>query len=109
MIPGDIIDLLHQLLLQCPPNIWHAILTTDNFDYNLQQAINLDDYQNETVLLASHHLASPHPIPSLDQMVLNHLGILAPKGCESAVTLRFLGPSSDNARYRLLSQCKVPK
>jgi hypothetical protein len=57
MIPGDIIDLLHQLLLQCPPNIWHAIKTTNNFtnnfDYNLQEAINLDDYQYETVLLSS--------------------------------------------------------
>jgi len=53
MIPGDIIDLLHQFLLQCPPNIWHVIKTTDNFDYNLQQAINLDDYQYEAVLLAS--------------------------------------------------------
>jgi hypothetical protein len=53
MIPGDIIDLLHQLLLQCPPNIWYAIKTTHNFDYNLQEAINLDDYQYETVLLAS--------------------------------------------------------
>jgi hypothetical protein len=49
MIPGDIIDLLHQLLLQYPPNIWHAFKTTNNFDYNLQEAIHLDDYQYETV------------------------------------------------------------
>ena len=53
MIPGDIIDLLQQLLLQYPPNIWHAFKTTNNFDYNLQEAINLDDYQYETVLLSS--------------------------------------------------------
>jgi hypothetical protein len=53
MIPGDNIDLLHQLLLQCPPNIWHAIKKTNNFDYNLKEAINLDNYQYETVLLSS--------------------------------------------------------
>jgi hypothetical protein len=51
MIPGDIIDLLHQLLLQCPPNIW--LKTTNNFDYNLREAINLDNFHFETVLLAS--------------------------------------------------------
>jgi hypothetical protein len=53
MIPGELVDLLHHLLLHCHANIWHAIKTTNQFDYNLQVAINLNDYQYETVLLAS--------------------------------------------------------
>jgi hypothetical protein len=53
MIPGELVDLLHHLLLHCHANIRHAIKTTNQFDYNLQVAINLNDYQYETVLLAS--------------------------------------------------------
>ena len=53
MIPGELVDLLHHLLLHCRANIWHAIKNTNQFDYNLQVAINLNDYQYETVLLAS--------------------------------------------------------
>ncbi len=51
MIPGELVDLLHHLLLHCRANIWHAIKNTNQFDYNLQVAINLNDYQYETVLL----------------------------------------------------------
>ena len=53
MILGEIVDLLHHLLLHCPANIWHAIKTTNQYDYNLQLAINLNDYQYETILIAS--------------------------------------------------------
>ncbi len=53
MIPGELVDLLHHILLHCRANIWHAIKTTNQYDYNLQVAINLNDYQYETVLLAS--------------------------------------------------------
>jgi hypothetical protein len=53
MIPRELVDLLHQLLLRCPANIWHEIKTTNHYYYNLQLAINLNDYQYETILLAS--------------------------------------------------------
>ena len=53
MIPGELVDLLHHLLLHSPANIWHEIKTTNHYDYNLQLAINLNDYQYETLLLAS--------------------------------------------------------
>jgi hypothetical protein len=53
MIPGELVDLLHHLSLHCRANIWHAIKTTNQYDYNLQLAINLNDYQYETILLAS--------------------------------------------------------
>ncbi len=53
MIPGEIVDALHHLLLQCHANIWDAIKTTNQYDYNLQLAVNLNDYQFETLLLAS--------------------------------------------------------
>jgi len=75
MIPGDIIDLLHQLLLQCPPNIWHAIKTTENFDYNLQQAINLNDYQYETVLLASGLVFFRQDLLSINRARLQELQV----------------------------------
>jgi hypothetical protein len=51
MIPGEIVDLLHQLLLHCPANIWHEIKATNHYDYNLQLAISLNGYQYETILL----------------------------------------------------------
>ena len=53
MIPGELVDLLHHLLLHSPANIWHEIKTTNHYDYNLQLAINLNDYQYETILIAS--------------------------------------------------------
>jgi hypothetical protein len=53
VIPGELVDLLHHLLLHCHANIWHAIETTYHYDYNLQLAINLKDFQYETLLLAS--------------------------------------------------------
>jgi hypothetical protein len=53
MIPGEIIYRLHHLLLHCPANIWHAIKTNIQYDYSLQLAINLNDFQYETLLLAS--------------------------------------------------------
>jgi hypothetical protein len=47
------LHLLHHLLLHCRANIWHAIKTSNQYDYNLQLAVNLNDYQYETLLLAS--------------------------------------------------------
>jgi hypothetical protein len=53
MIPWELVDLLLNLLLHCHANIWHAINITNQYDYNLQLAVNLNDYQYETLLLAS--------------------------------------------------------
>ncbi len=53
MIPRETVDLLRQLLSRCPANIWHEIKTTIHYDYNLQLAISLNDYQYESILLAS--------------------------------------------------------
>jgi hypothetical protein len=53
MIAGEIITLLHHLLLRCPQNLWHAINFENVVDNNLQAATSLNEFQYETILLAS--------------------------------------------------------
>jgi hypothetical protein len=53
MIPGELVDLLYHLLLHCHANIWHAIKRSNQYDYNLQLAVSLNEYQYETLLLSS--------------------------------------------------------
>ncbi len=46
-------DLLYHLLLPLPRNIWYAISITDVFQPALQTATELNEFQYETLLLAS--------------------------------------------------------
>jgi hypothetical protein len=54
MMPGEIVELQHQLLLLCPTNIWIAVKSNNLYDYNLydynlQLTINLNEYQHEVL------------------------------------------------------------
>jgi hypothetical protein len=53
VIPPNLVDLLYHLLLPLPRNIWYAISITDAFQPALQTATELNEFQYETLLLAS--------------------------------------------------------
>jgi hypothetical protein len=53
VVPPPLVDLLHQLLAPIPRNIWHSLTYSDAFRHHLQTAVNLNEFQYETLLLAS--------------------------------------------------------
>jgi hypothetical protein len=53
VVPPDPVDLLYHLLLPLPQNIRHVINIHDAFQPMLQTAVNLNEFQYETLLLAS--------------------------------------------------------
>ena len=53
VVPPPLVDLLHQLLAPIPRNIWHSLTYSDAFQHHLQTAVNLNEFQYETLLLAS--------------------------------------------------------
>jgi hypothetical protein len=53
VIPPNLVDLLYHLLVPLPRNIWHAVSITDAFQPTLQMATGLNEFQYETILLAS--------------------------------------------------------
>ncbi len=52
-MPPPLVDLLHQLLLPIPRHIWHSLTYSDAFQHHLQTSVNLNEFQYETLLLAS--------------------------------------------------------
>jgi hypothetical protein len=53
VIPPNLVDLLYHLLIPLTRNIWYAICITDAFQPMLQTATELNEFQYETLLLAS--------------------------------------------------------
>jgi hypothetical protein len=53
VVPPPLVDLLHQLLVPIPCNIWHSHTYSDAFQHHLQTAVNLNEFQYKTLLLAS--------------------------------------------------------
>ncbi len=49
----DLMDLLYHLLLPLQWSIWHVISICDAFQPMLQTAVNLNEFQYETLMLAS--------------------------------------------------------
>ena len=52
-IQPNLMDLLYHLLVPLPRNIWHAVSITDAFQPTLQMATGLNEFQYETLLVAS--------------------------------------------------------
>jgi hypothetical protein len=86
MIPGEIVDALHHLLLHCHANICYAIKTTQQYDYNLQLAVNLNDNQYETLLLASGILNQRGNLLCIRRQ---HDDVLAPLGLKLSSIIRY--------------------
>jgi hypothetical protein len=53
VVPPPLVDLFHQLLLPIPHTIWHSLTYSDAFQHQLKTAVNLNEFQYETLLLAS--------------------------------------------------------
>jgi hypothetical protein len=53
VVPPDVVDLLYHLFLPLPQSIWHIISIHDAFQPMLQTAVNLNEFQYETLLLAN--------------------------------------------------------
>jgi hypothetical protein len=53
VVPPDLVDLFYHLLLPLPSRIWHIISIYDAFQPMLQTAGSLNEFQYETLLLAS--------------------------------------------------------
>ena len=51
IIAPELVDLLHHILLLLPRNTWHAINITNEFQQTIYNAISLEDWYYEKLLL----------------------------------------------------------